>query len=253
MKMQIPVSLFLYNAIDFYGQLIIALDDYFIYEYELEEVLNTVSYHLFQMYWKSIGDTEPADMFESITMDDHPFPVLVALGYEDFPETVWDASEGAIGEGLADWYQELSANVLNALAEFAGEAEELFPEELYYTELSELFSSVISNVAFVYNVASGKPHFKASTPIDTIFEENRVSSFYQSEHRKQSRAIHRFLKLWERVDEIAVHRQLLAVRSEDERILAIKDIITEYSPSVAEIQQEAAPYIALLHFGPLRI
>ncbi len=251
MKMSIPISLFLYRAIVFHAELIESLDDFPLEDFELEQPLNIATYYLFLMYWMSIADEERVNAMGQISVSKDPYTLLIDHGFEQLPFNEQLVPRVVMGEMFTDWYQEKSARVIEALAKFAEIAERELQEEFSYSETFEYFGMVLTSVGLVYNVASEKPLFVEVTVADRLFEENGLVSFYQSEHRKQSRVILRFLKLWERVEEKEIQRKLLAVRSTDSRIDAVKRIITAHSPSIALIKEAAAPYIAQLHLGPL--
>lgn len=114
--------------------------------------------------------------------------------------------------------------------------EVLFSDELYGDE---------------YHLASEEPLFCQSTPIDRLFDQYGLSSFYQSEHKKDSKVIMRFLKLWEKIDEPGTRDKLLSLHSDDPRIRAVQRILETYGMSIPLVKAEAAAYIQQLRLGPL--
>jgi hypothetical protein len=218
---------------------------------EVRNALNTCSYYLFVMYWMSVEDRERVDAMRGIDGRGHPRSVLSGYGFEALPRTEASVPLIPVGPHFFGWFQEKSEYVIRALAAFAAKGERLFSDELYHDDLLAWYSSVLKNLGQVYHQASEEPAFCESTPIDRLFEQYALSSFYQSEHKKESKIILRFLKLWEKIDEKGTRDKLLSLRSDDPRICAVQRILEEYRVSIPLAKTEAAAYIQQLRLGPL--
>ena len=219
---------------------------------EVRHALNTCAYYLFVMYWMSAGDRERVDAMKGVDSSAHPRSVMNGYGLEALPRTEASVPMVDVNPMFMGWFQEKSEYAIRALAAFAAEGEYVFSDELYRDDVLDQYSSLLENLGQVYHLASEEPlFFCQSTPIDRLFDHYALSSFYQSEHKKESKVILRFLKLWEKIDEKGTCDTLLSLRSDDPRIRAVQHILETYGGSIPLVKAEAAVYIKQLRLGPL--
>jgi len=242
---------YLYRALRSLSHLVALLDESIIEISEVQHALNICSYHLFVMYWMSIGDQERVDAMKGVDSSDHPRSVLNGYGLEALPHTEASVPMVDVNPLFFGWFQEKSEYAIRALAAFAAEGEYVFSDELYRDDVLDQYSSVLGNLGQVYHPASEGPAFCELTPIDRLFDHYALSSFYQSEHKKESKVILRFLKLWEKIDEKGTCDTILSLRSDDPRIRAVQRILETYGMSIPLVKAEAALYIKQLRLGPL--
>jgi hypothetical protein len=243
---------YLYRALRSLSRLVALLDESIIEIPEVQHALNICSYHLFVMYWMSVDDRERVDAMRGVNSNDHPRFVMNGYGLEALPRTEASVPMVDVNPMFMGWFQEKSENAIRALAAFAAEGEYVFSDELYDDDVLDQYSSLLENLGQVYHLASEEPlFFCQSTPIDRLFDQHGLSSFYQSEHKKDSKVIMRFLKLWEKIDEQGTLDKLLSLRSDDPRIRAVQRILETYGMSMPLAKTEAAAYIQQLRLGPL--
>lgn len=181
----------------------------------------------------------------------YPLDVLNEYGYVALPDDEASVPMIPVNSMFSGWFQEKSEYAIRALAAFAAQGEDLFSDELYSDGLLDRYSFVLKNLAQVYHQASEEPAFCETTPVDRLFDQYALSSFYQSEHKKKSKVILRFLKLWEKIDDRGTREKLLSVRSDDQRIQAVQRILEQCGRSMQYVKVEAAPFIKQLRLGPL--
>jgi len=244
-------AIYLHRALRSFSGLVELLDESIMDIPEVRHALNTCSYYLFVMYWMSVDDRERVEAMKYIDGNDHPHSVLSGYGFEALPRNEASIPVLPVNPLFFGWFQEKSENAISALATFAAEGEYLFSDRLYDDDFLDQYSSVLGNLGRVYHPASEGPAFCESTPIDRLFEHYALSSFYQSEHKKESKVILRFLKLWEKIDERGTRDKLLNIRSDDPRIRAVQRILETYGVSIPLVKAEAALYIKQLRLGPL--
>ena len=244
-------AIYLYRALRSFSCLVDLLDESIMEIPEVRHALNTCAYYLFVMYWMSAGDRERVDAMKGVDSSAHPRSVMNGYGLEALPRTEASVPMVDVNPMFMGWFQEKSEYAIRALAAFAGEGEYLFSDELYRDDVLDQYSSVLGNLGTVYHPASEGPAFCQSTPIDRLFDHYALSSFYQSEHKKESKVILRFLKLWEKIDEKGTCDTLLSLRSDDPRIRAVQHILETYGGSIPLVKAEAAVYIKQLRLGPL--
>jgi len=242
---------YLHRALRSFSGLVDLLDESIMDIPEVRHALNTCSYYLFVMYWMSIGDQERVDAMKGVDSSTHPRFVMNGYGLEALPRTEASVPMVDVNPLFFGWFQEKSEYAIRALAAFAAEGEYVFSDELYRDDVLDQYSSVLENLGQVYHPASEGPAFCELTPIDRLFDHYALSSFYQSEHKKESKVIMRFLKLWEKIDERGTRDKLLNLRSDDPRIRAVQRILETYGMSIPLVKAEAAAYIKQLRLGPL--
>ncbi|NMA23836.1 MAG: hypothetical protein GX938_10070 [Spirochaetales bacterium] len=247
--MDTSINLFTYRALCSFSDLIEELAEYGLEKDEVCQALNLTAYHLFVMYWFGVGDDKQLDQMGRITGEEHPREVLKILGLEALPEDENLVPSVRIGWKYASWYVEKSGYAIEGLATFAKltGSRFLFP----CGNNLENFSSALGDLSMIYRFFKGEPLFCGTTRIDRLFDQYGLSSFYQSDYKKKSKEILTFLTLWSRIeeDERALEK-ILKLKSDDEYIVKVQQLIKIYSRHPEFLRSEARPFVEQLRHGP---